>query len=73
MCAAAIHWARFDAVVFGAGIEDARDAGFNELVLACAAFLQQARSPIRVFANVLRDECSQLFELWKQGPNPTPY
>ena len=33
MCAAAIHWARLDACVYGAAISDAATAGFNELHL----------------------------------------
>ena len=73
MCAAAIHWAKLDAVIYGAEISDARDAGFNELSLPIAVLYQRGGSSVQVQANVLREECRELFQLWKQGPNATPY
>ena len=73
MCAAAIHWARLDAVVYGAGIVDAQAAGFNELSVSSASLYEQGRSRVRIFPGILGDECRQLFELWKEGPDPTPY
>lgn len=73
MCAAAIHWARLDAIVYGASIVDAQDARFNELPVSTEALYRQGGSPVHVHPGVLRDECRQLFELWKQGPNPNPY
>ena len=73
MCAAAIHWARLDAVIYGATIEDARAAHFNELSLKVEAVYGQGASTVRVYSLVLRDECRKLFELWQQGPNPNPY
>ena len=73
MCAAAIHWARLDAVVFGASIADAKDAHFNELPISTEALYRQGESPVRIHPGVLRDECRQLFDLWRQGPNPNPY
>jgi tRNA(Arg) A34 adenosine deaminase TadA len=73
MCAAAIHWARLDAVIYGAGISDAQNAGFNELALPIAALYERGGSSVQIHAHVLREECVELFELWKRGPNPTPY
>jgi tRNA(Arg) A34 adenosine deaminase TadA len=73
MCAAAIHWAGLDAVVYGASIADARAACFNELPVSIGEIYRQGESPVQVYPHVLRDECRQLFELWKQGPNPRPY
>ena len=34
MCAAAIHWARLDEVIYGASIPDARRAGFREIAVS---------------------------------------
>lgn len=73
MCAAAIHWARLDAVYFGAAIADARAAGFNELTLECADLYRNGGSGVAVFGPILRDECAALFDLWNHGPEPTPY
>jgi len=73
MCSAAIHWARLDEVLFGATIADARDAGFNELAVPCATLLGSGRSPVKVRAGVLRDECRALFDAWRRGPRPEPY
>ncbi|MGB2984318.1 MAG: nucleoside deaminase [Phycisphaerae bacterium] len=73
MCAAAIHWARLDAVVYGAGIADAKRADFNELSIPTETLYEQGASRVRVYPHVLREECTELFELWKRGPNPNPY
>ena len=73
MCAAAIHWARLDAVIYGAQIEDAARAGFNELSLACGELYRQGDSKVRVYRGVLRAECKALFDSWLHGPNATPY
>ncbi len=73
MCSAAIHWARLEAVFFGATIADARDAGFNELAMPCAALLSTGQSRVKVTAGVLRDECRALFDAWRQGPRPEAY
>lgn len=73
MCAAAIHWARIDAVYYGARIEDAARAGFHELTLGCAELYRAGGSGVAVHADVLRAECAALFTAWQQGPRPEPY
>jgi len=73
MCAAAIHWARFDAVVFGAAIADAQAADFNELPLSARQVYDLGHSSTQVVDNVMREACRDLFEQWRRGPNPTPY
>ena len=73
MCAAAIHWAGLDAVVFGAAIADARAAGFNELEVSLQLLYESGMSRVRVYPAVLADECKTLFALWRQGSNPDPY
>ncbi len=70
MCLAAIHWAKIDRVVYGATIEDAAAAGFNELRVPAAELVRQGGSPLRVERGPLREECRALFELWrKDGKN----
>jgi len=73
MCAAALHWARVDTVYFGATIEDAADAGFNELHLSASKLLEMGGSPVKLVAEVLREECRQLFDQWKNTPGARSY
>ena len=73
MCAAAIHWAKLDAVVFGATIADAKAAGFSELALPAQSLYESGPSQVRVHSGVLADQCRALFSLWQQGSSPHPY
>ncbi len=73
MCACAIHWARLDAVIFGAGIEDAARVGFRELSVGCRALFDQGGSGVRVVEGAQRAACLELFGTWRAGPNPSPY
>ncbi len=73
MCASAIHWARLDAVVFGATIDDAREAMFNELTLPAQQLYDTGGSHVKVFPRVLRNQCRGLFNEWRNGPNAQPY
>ena len=73
MCATAIHWARIETVVFGAAIADAKRVHFNELTVPMTSLFLEGESPVKVVPNVLRQECIELFEIWKKGPNPYPY
>jgi tRNA(Arg) A34 adenosine deaminase TadA len=67
MCAAAIHWARADQVVWGAAIDDAAAAGFNELRLDARGLYSRGGSPTRTLAGVLQGPCAALFEEWKRA------
>ncbi len=73
MCAAAIHWARLDAVVFGATIQDAREARFSELTVSTEQLYDLGQSHVKVFPFVMRNQCRRLFDEWLSGPNPDPY
>ena len=73
MCAAAIHWARLDAVIHGAAIADAAAAGFRELSLPCSTLLTQGQSSVEVIPGVLREACRELFRTWQRGPHAEPY
>lgn len=73
MCAAAIHWAGLDAVLYGAKIADANAAGFSELSVPVETLYKLGPSSVKVLPAVLREECQTLFEMWKHGPNPNPY
>ncbi|MBW3596761.1 MAG: nucleoside deaminase [Planctomycetes bacterium] len=73
MCMAALHWARVEEVYYGATIADAAASGFNELTLSAAELLRQGRSPVRLIDGILRDECRDLFDEWRQLPHARAY
>ena len=66
MCLSAIHWAKIDRVVYGATIADAAAAGFCELRVDAKLLAELGKSPLKVKSGLLREECAQLFELWKK-------
>lgn len=72
MCAAAIHWARLDRVVYGAAIADARSAGFNELAVPIGDLYATGGSRVRV-GRACERECAQLFREWLARPDARPY
>jgi guanine deaminase len=64
MCAAAIHWAKLDAVHYGATIDDAARAGFNELHVSIDHLYKEGGSTVRIHRDVMRRECAALFDEW---------
>ncbi len=73
MCMAALHWARVDAVYYGATIDDADRAGFTELQLPAAELLRLGGSSLKLVPQVLPAECRQLFNEWKDNPRRIVY
>lgn len=61
MCASAAHWARVSRVYYGATIEDAAKAGFNELTLPASEVYRIGRSGVVLVGEVGRRECAGLF------------
>jgi tRNA(Arg) A34 adenosine deaminase TadA len=64
MCLGALHWARVGVVYFGASIEDAAAAGFNELKIPARSLLRLGESPIELVPGVLEEACRGLFAEW---------
>ncbi len=73
MCLAAIHWSKIDAVYYGATIADAQAAGFCELCVEAERLAQLGGSRLRVAAGPLRQECADLFTLWRAAGLSKPY
>jgi tRNA(Arg) A34 adenosine deaminase TadA len=73
MCMSALHWARVDTVYYGATIEDADAAGFNELQLPAAELLRIGNSTVKLVPQVLPAECRALFDEWKNNPKRVVY
>jgi tRNA(Arg) A34 adenosine deaminase TadA len=72
MCLAASHWARLDAVFYGAGAEDAAKAGFDDAYLY-AEFRKNPAERFLQAAQFLRDEAWASFAAWIASPNKIPY
>ena len=72
MCLAASHWARLDAVFYGAGAEDAAKAGFDDAYLY-AEFRKPPAERSLPAAQFLRDEAWASFAAWIASPAKIPY
>ena len=73
MCMAALHWARVREVYFGATIEDAAAAGFNELTVPAAEMLTIGGSDVVIRSGIQRDACRSLFDEWLERPDRVVY
>ena len=73
MCMSALHWARVDTVYYGATIDDAAEAGFNELRLPAEDVLRIGGSKLRLESGVRRDACREVFQEWMADPNRNAY
>ena len=72
MCLAASHWARLDAVYFGAGAEDAAKAGFDDAYLY-EEFRKDPADRSLPAKQFLRDEAWSSFAAWIASPNKIDY
>ena len=73
MCLAAIHWAKIEKVIFGAGIADAAEAGFCELHVDARVLAELGKSPLVVESGLLTRECAALFGEWRAAGLCKPY
>lgn len=73
MCLSAIHWAKIERVVFGATIDDATAAGFDELHVSAKEMVRMGRSPLKVEDGLLKAECAALFQEWKDAGKGRAY
>jgi len=73
MCFSACHWARISKIVFGARIEDAQKAGFNELKISNEQMKQISNSGVEIVGDFLRDECIELFQIWSAREDTRAY
>jgi tRNA(Arg) A34 adenosine deaminase TadA len=72
MCLAASHWARLDAVFYGAGAQDAAKAGFDDAYLY-AEFRKDPADRSLPAEQFLRDEAWSSFAAWIASSNKVPY
>lgn len=73
MCFSACHWARISRIVFGCAIKDARDFGFNEMVLSNLKLKKLIKSKIKITPKTALKENLELFEFWRAQGKACPY
>lgn len=64
MCFGAIHWSGIERIVFGAGISDAEEFGFNELPISNRTMKEEGGSPVEIVPDFMKEENRELFKEW---------
>jgi tRNA(Arg) A34 adenosine deaminase TadA len=64
MCFSAIHWAKIRRIVYGASIDDAKKAGFSELMISNETMCEEGGAKIEIVSRVLREECAELLRTY---------
>lgn len=72
MCLAAAHWARLDAVYYGASAADAARAGFDDAFLY-GEFCKEPAARAMPETQLLADEAWSSFAAWLASPNKIEY
>lgn len=65
MCLSAIHWSKIETVYYGATIEDAANAKFNELKMPAKELARRGGSSLKVEEGPCRRECTELFAFFQ--------
>jgi tRNA(Arg) A34 adenosine deaminase TadA len=73
MCFAAAHWARIDAIYYGASAADAASAGFDDSLLYQELRKDNADRKLLPTTQLLSDEAWASFAAWIAAPNKIPY
>jgi guanine deaminase len=73
MCFAACHWARISRIAFGCAIKDAKNFGFNELVISSSRLKQMTKSRIKITSGLLLKENIELFKFWQKQAKARAY
>ncbi len=72
MCLGAAYWSRIDKIYFGTSKKDAKEAGFDDLMIyeETGKPLNERSLPI---LQMMRDEAQVAFKKWKDNPNRIEY
>lgn len=73
MCFGAIHWAKIQRIVYGAGIADAQEFGFNELPISNETLREISGSGTRLEGGLMKEESRDLFRLWSKREDRRSY
>jgi len=67
MCLSAIHWAGIGTVYYSTTIEDADNAGFDEIHLHASEIIKIAKLKMRIKGDLEREKGLEAFELFKKS------
>lgn len=73
MCFSACHWARISRIVFGCGIKDALDFGFNEMAISNLKLKKLIKSKIKITSKIAVKENIALFNFWQKQAKAQVY
>ena len=73
MCFTAIHWARIDKIIYGAGISDAKKFGFNELTVSNDELKIRGGSNVIIVKDFMKKICVEIFEYWASKNDKKTY
>ncbi len=73
MCFSAIHWAKLSKIIYGAGIKDAQDAGFNELSISNQNMKRLGKSKVQIVKGFMIKESKKLFKTWSNSKTKKVY
>ena len=73
MCFSACHWAGLKTVYYGASIQDAKSAGFNELFVSAKKMRSAGKSPVTVCGGLLKKENAAFLSQWGRSKKKKTY
>ena len=73
MCFSAIHWAKISKIVYGASEDDAKRAGFHELMIHDKKLKSLGKSKIKLVSGFMKKECLEPFKAWKKRKDKRVY
>lgn len=73
MCFTAVHWAKISKIIYGAGIEDAKKFGFNELTVSNHELRKKGGSKVEIQPGFMKEKCIRLFEYWNSRNDKQVY
>lgn len=73
MCFSALHWARITRIIYAATIRDAKQYGFNELIIHNKKMRSISGIAMEIRGGVLRKESIELFGLWSRQKRNRAY
>ena len=73
MCFSACHWARISRIVSGCTINDAKNFGFNEMMVFNLKLKKLIKSKIKITSKLALNENIELFKFWQKHTEAKAY
>lgn len=68
MCFGAINLSKITMLYYGADLAGSKKKVYDEMVIPVSKLKKLGKSPIKIIKHVLKKECQELFEKWKNEP-----